>query len=109
MEENNVPDMRPTFDEIRKVDDNGKETVYEHKTDAEYLYQALEEIDDLTVEGEEGQYGMILKKVNGVYAYWEENDAYWALYVNDEYGNNSVDQQPVYDGDSFAIKYEAGM
>lgn len=25
MEENNVPDMRPTFDEIRKVDDNGKE------------------------------------------------------------------------------------
>lgn len=25
MDENNVPDMRPTFDEIRKVDDNGKE------------------------------------------------------------------------------------
>lgn len=25
MEENNVPNMRPTFDEIRKVDDNGKE------------------------------------------------------------------------------------
>ena len=25
MEENNVPDMRPTFDEIRKVDGNGKE------------------------------------------------------------------------------------
>ena len=25
MEENNVPDMRPTFGEIRKVDDNGKE------------------------------------------------------------------------------------
>lgn len=25
MDENNVPDMRPTFEEIRKVDDNGKE------------------------------------------------------------------------------------
>ena len=24
MDENNVPDMRPTFEEIRKVDDNGK-------------------------------------------------------------------------------------
>ena len=25
MDENNVPEMRPTFEEIRKVDDNGKE------------------------------------------------------------------------------------
>ena len=25
MDENNVPDMRPTFEEIRKMDDNGKE------------------------------------------------------------------------------------
>ena len=24
MDENNVPDMRPTFEEIRKVDDNGE-------------------------------------------------------------------------------------
>ncbi len=25
MDENNVPEIRPTFEEIRKVDDNGKE------------------------------------------------------------------------------------
>ena len=25
MDENSVPEMRPTFEEIRKVDDNGKE------------------------------------------------------------------------------------
>ena len=25
MDENNVPEMRPTFEEIRKVDGNGKE------------------------------------------------------------------------------------
>lgn len=94
---------------VTVVDDNGKETVYEHKTDAEYLRQALEEIEGLTVEGPEEEYGMYVKKVNGVYADYEETGAYWSFYVNDEYCNYSIEQQPVYDGDAFMIKYETGM
>ena len=44
--------------------------------------------------------------VNGLRADYDEDGAYWSFYVNDEYCNYSIDEQPVNDGDSFAIKYE---
>ena len=31
MDENNVPEIRPTFEEVRKVDDNGKEYWSSHE------------------------------------------------------------------------------
>jgi len=94
---------------VTVVDDKGEETIYEHKTDAEYLRQVFEEIEGLTVEGPEEEYGMYVKEVNGVYADYEETGTYWGFYVNDEYCNYSIEQQPVNDGDAFTIKYEAGM
>ncbi len=94
---------------VTVVDDNGEEKTYEHKTDAEYLRQVLEEIEGLTVEGPEEEYGMYVKTVNGVRADYEEDGAYWGFYVNDEYCNYSIEQQPVNDGDAFMIKYETGM
>ena len=94
---------------VTVVDNEGNEKKYEHKTEAEYLRQALEEIEDLTVEGPEEQYGMYVQKVNGLKAVYEEDNAYWAFYVNDEYCNYSIEEQPVNDGDAFAIKYETGM
>ena len=94
---------------ITVVDDKGEEKVYQHKTDAEYLREAVEEIEGLTVEGLEEDYGLYVKTVNGVYADYEETGTYWAVYINDEYCNYSMDQQPITDGDTFTIKCEAGM
>lgn len=91
---------------VTVVDNNGEETVYEHKTDAEFLRQALEEIEDLKIEGEDGDYGLYVKVVNGLQADYDADGAYWSFYVNDAYCNYSVDEQPVNDGDNFAIKYE---
>mgnify|MGYP002773051535 CR=1 FL=1 len=94
---------------VTVVDKDGNEKKYEHRTDAEYLRQALEEIEGLTVEGEEGDYGLFVKKVNGMKADYDEDGAYWSFYLNDVYCNSSIDGQPVNDGDAFAIKYETGM
>jgi hypothetical protein len=58
-------------------------TVYNHNTDAEYLRQALEEIEGLTVEGEESDYGLYVKTVNGITADYETDGAYWAFYTNE--------------------------
>lgn len=91
---------------VTVVDNNEAEQVYEHKTDAEYLRQALEEIDGLEIEGEDGEYGLYVKVVNGLRADYDEDGAYWSFYVNDEYCNYSVDEQPINDGDNFTIKYE---
>lgn len=80
-------------------------TVYEVDTDAEYLLGAMEDADGLTFEGEESTYGMSISSVNGVRADYTLDGAYWGFYVNDDYCNYGVSQQPVEDGDSFRIVY----
>ncbi len=93
---------------VTVVDDQGKKKSYELETDASYLGQALNEIEGLVVEGEEGDYGMYVRAVNGLEAVYERDQAYWAFYVNGEYCNYAIEEQPVYDKDAFEIKYEAG-
>ena len=94
---------------LKVVDDNGETTEYTGHTDAEYLRGALEELEkteDLTIEGEESDYGLFINTVNGVTADYSKDKAYWALYVNDEYGNYGVDSQPVTDGDTYSLVYK---
>lgn len=94
---------------LKVVDDNGETTEYTGHTDAEYLRGALEELekaDDLTIEGEESDYGLFIDTVNGVTADYSKDKAYWALYVNGEYGNYGVDSQPLTDGDIYSLVYE---
>lgn len=60
----------------------------------------------LTLEGEEGPYGFTLYAINGHEANFETGNAYWAIYVNGEYGQYAMDQQPIADGDHFLFAYE---
>lgn len=94
---------------LEVVNDVGETTTYTGHTDQEFLRPALEELqkaEDFTIEGEESEYGLFVKTVNGVTADFAADGAYWALYVNDEYGNYGVDSQPVTDGDTYALRYE---
>lgn len=90
---------------IEVVDDEAKSTMYEVNTDAEYLGDAIRETEGLTVEGTEGDYGLMVDTVNGVVADFNENGAYWAFYVNGEYCNYGMDEQPIADGEAYQIVY----
>lgn len=92
---------------VEVVDDMGDITSYDVRTDAEYLRQALEETEDLLVEGTESDYGLMIETVNGLTADYAADGAYWAIYVNGEYGNYGVDQQPVTDGDAYRLEYSS--
>ena len=91
---------------IEVVDDQGESTEYALNTDAEYLLQAMEETEGLTFDGEDGDYGFTVYTVNGVTADFNTDAAYWSFYVNGEYCNYGVSEQPVADGDAFTIQYE---
>lgn len=91
---------------IEVVDDEGTSVIYEVHTDAEYLLQAMEDADGLTFDGEEGDYGFTVYTVNDVTADFNTDSAYWSFYLNDEYCNYGVSEQPVNDGDEFMIRYE---
>ena len=90
---------------IEVVDDAGASTSYEADTDAEYLSEVFDEIDDLTVEGETSDYGLYIDTVNGLYADYSADGAYWSILVNGEYGEYGADSQPVTDGDTYSLVY----
>ncbi len=94
---------------VIQVINKAEETkVYSLKTDAEYLKQAMEEAEGLEFKGSDGQYGLMITEVNGELADFNTNGAYWSFYVNDDYCNYGIDQQPVNDGDTFKIVYTLG-
>jgi len=91
---------------IEVVNKDKESTVYELKTDAAYLKQAMEEAEGLEFEGYESEYGFTTTAINGIEADFTKESAYWSFYVNDEYCNYSISEQPVEDGDAFKIVYE---
>lgn len=91
---------------IEVVDDEGTSVEYKVHTDAEYLLGAMEDAEGLAFDGEDGDYGFTVYTINDVTADFNTDGAYWSFYLNDEYCNYGVSEQPVNDGDEFMIKYE---
>lgn len=83
---------------------DGTRDEYTVETGAAYLKEAAETV--LTLEGEETAYGFTLSAINGVEADFTAGNAYWAIYVNGEYGQYNLADQPVTDGDLFLFAYE---
>lgn len=93
---------------IEVIDKEQKSTVYSLNTDAEYLSEAMEEAEGLEYSGDEGDYGLMIDTVNGQTADFSVDASYWGFYVNGEYCNYGIDEQPVLDGDKFQIIYTTG-
>lgn len=90
---------------IEVINSAGESTMYELKTDAEYLEQAMEEAEGLDFEYEDGPYGATVHTVNGEKADYNTDGAYWGFNVNGDYCNYGISEQPVEDGDAFQIVY----
>ena len=58
------------------------------------------------IAGEEGDYGLYVKTVNGVTADYDVDQTYWAFYINGEYASTGVDATPVSSGDIYSFKVE---
>ncbi len=72
-------------------------------TDKTILGDAL--IDSGIVEGEEGPYGLYIRKVNGISAVFEEDSAYWSLSVNGESAATGADGIEIEDGMNYELTY----
>lgn len=86
------------------VDKDGNETKFEIHTDKETVGEALLELE--LIDGEDGEYGLYVKSVNGITADYDTDGVYWAFYINDEYASTGVDATPIKDGDSYSFKVE---
>lgn len=86
------------------ADQDGNETKFEIHTDQETVGDALTEIG--LISGEEGEYGLYVKTVNGVTADYDKDGVYWAFYINGEYAATGVDTTAIEEGNSYSFKIE---
>ena len=70
-------------------------------TDGETLGDAL--IENSLVEGEEGEFGLYIKKVNGMLADYDVDKTYWGLSKYGEYLMTGADSTPIADGEHYEL------
>ncbi len=86
------------------VDKEGTETTFEIHTDKETVGEALLEVG--LIAGEDSQYGLYVKTVNGITADYDKDGVYWAFYINDEYALTGVDSTKITEGEHYSFKVE---
>lgn len=102
--EDNVLGEGSTTFTFNVVDKEGNETSFEIHTDKETVGEALVELG--LIAGEESEYGLYVKTVNGITADYDKDGVYWAFYINDEYAQTGVDSTPITEGNSYSFKVE---
>jgi len=72
-------------------------------TDKKTVGDALKEYD--LIDGEDSQYGLYLKTVNGITADFDKDQSYWAFYINGEYAMSGVDTTDISAGAKYKLEY----
>lgn len=88
---------------VEVIHGDGSAKTFDYTTDKEYLGELL--LEEGLIAGEEGQFGLYIKVVDGEQAIYEEDAAYWALYQGGDYAQQGIDLTPINDGDSFKLVY----
>lgn len=86
------------------VDGDGNVTNFIINTDKKTVGEAL--VDIGLISGEDSEFGLYVKTVNGITADYDVDKTYWAFYVDGEYASAGVDQTDVTDGSTYSFKVE---
>ena len=73
------------------------------KTDKKTVGEAL--IENELISGDEGDYGLYVKKVNGIVADYDVNQSYWAFYINGEMAMTGVDMTDIDETAIYRLEY----
>lgn len=86
------------------TDNNGNISYYEINTDKTTVGDALTELS--LIAGDEGEFGLYVKTVNGITLDYDKDGKYWAFYVDGKYASSGVDTTEIKDGVTYAFKAE---
>ena len=89
---------------VEVVDGENNAIAFTVKTDEKTVGGALQELQIL--QGEQGDYGLYIKAVNGITADYDKDGTYWAFYIDGEYAMTGVDMTDIADGSSYTLKVE---
>lgn len=80
---------------------DGSEQTFDIKTDKKTVGEAL--LDEKLIEGEDSEYGLYVKTVDGETLDFNADGMYWAFYINGEYAMTGVDQTPIEEGAAYSF------
>ena len=84
------------------ADKDGAETHVTVNTDEKTVGAALLALG--LIAGDEGQYGLYVKTVNGITADYDKDQTYWAFYLGEDYAPSGVDQTDITPGAAYALR-----
>ena len=84
------------------IDLEGNVTKFIVKTDKKTVGEAL--VDAKLIEGEEGPYGLYVKKVNGIVADYDVDQTYWGFLIDGEVAMSGVDTTDIEEGKAYSFK-----
>ena len=86
---------------VFKVTADDKTVTFHVSTDKKTVGEALLELG--LIEGEEGEFGLMVSAVNGITADYDADGYYWALYVGADYATTGIDQTEIEAGAEYAM------
>ena len=88
---------------VQVVHKDGSEKTVTYCTDEEYLDKVL--LAEQLITGYEDQYGLVVETVDGERADWQQDNAYWAIYIGEEAATTGISGVVVTDGAAYKLVY----
>lgn len=89
---------------VEVVDADKQQTTFTVQTDEQTVGAALQKLG--VVEGEDSQYGLYIKTVNGITADYDKDGTYWAFYIDGQYAQTGADMTAVTAGSVYRFAIE---
>ena len=89
---------------VEVTDADGKVTSFTVKSDEKTVGAALLALN--VIAGDESQYGLYVKTVNGITADYDKDQTWWGFYIDGVSANAGVDSTDITDGSTYGFKVE---
>lgn len=89
---------------FKVVTKSGEEKTFTVRTDKTIVGEALQEVG--LIEGDDSQYGLFVKVVDGERVEWDTDGKYWAFYVDGAYAPKGVDSTEIEAGKVYSFVAE---
>ncbi len=100
LEDTELGEGTKTFTVEVKADE--KTVTFTIHTDEKTVGAAL--IENGLIAGEDGEFGLYIKSVNGITADYNADQTYWAFYINGEYATSGVDTTDITEGAEYRLE-----
>lgn len=78
----------PVSFKVIVTDLEGNESTFEYTAAAASVGEAL--VAEGLIEAHEGSFGLYIDAVNGIAADWDNDQTYWAFYINGDYATTGI-------------------